>query len=86
LTEVMAALPCWGAVLLILLRRRRNQIRAPISARPTMGPTTAPAIQALEPPPLAFFILSGEVSAVDTTCGIESADEVLVESFHHSRS
>jgi hypothetical protein len=48
-----------------------------------MGPITAPAIQALEPPPLFFPLLpvevSGEVSTVDTNCGMEKASEGLVD-------
>lgn len=35
------------ATLFFFLRRRKNQTRKPTSARPTMGPITAPAIQAL---------------------------------------
>jgi len=35
------------AILFFFLRRRKNQTRKPTSARPTMGPITAPAIQAL---------------------------------------
>jgi hypothetical protein len=73
---------------LFFLRRRRNQTIKPISARPIIGPTTAPAIQALEPPPLLPFLLdevSGAVSAVDTSCGIEKASKVLVEMILHAR-
>lgn len=36
-----------GAV--FFFRRRKSHIPAPISARPNIGPTTAPAIHALEP-------------------------------------
>jgi hypothetical protein len=41
-------------------------IAAPVSARPMTGPTTTPAIQALEAPPLALCVTLGAVSAVET--------------------
>jgi hypothetical protein len=55
-----------------------------MSARPTMGPMTAPAIQALEPPLLLLLLLllslvvSRDPKPVDTGWGIESAALVLV--------
>jgi hypothetical protein len=60
-----------------------------MSARPRMGPITAPAIQALEPPPpflpLLLGEVSGELSAVDTNCGIDKASKELVEMVLHGR-
>jgi hypothetical protein len=54
-----------------------------------MGPITAPAIQALEPPPpflpLLLGEVSGKISAVDTNCGIDKAIKPLVEMILHGR-
>jgi hypothetical protein len=71
---------------------------APINAAAKMGPITAPAIQALDLLFFFPFLLdeeldeefgevpavvSGAVSAVDTTWAIEIANKVLVESIIH---
>ena len=52
----------------LFLRRMQNKIPRPISAIPRMGPTTAPAIQALLPP------LFGAGAAVP----VEVADDLVV--------
>jgi hypothetical protein len=46
-------------------------------ARPTIGPTTTPAIQALELPPLLGWVGLGAVRAVEAGWGIERAGSRL---------
>jgi hypothetical protein len=47
-------------------------------ARPAIGPTTTPAIQALELPPLLGWVWLGAVRAVEAGWGIERAGSGLV--------
>lgn len=56
--------PAAAAALFFFLRRRQNHTRKPMRARPRMGPTTAPAIQAL----LEDFSSEGE----GRTVGLEA--------------
>jgi hypothetical protein len=58
---------CWLCDLLFLRRIKKNAAR-PMSARPMMGPTTAPAIQAL----LLLFPFSSSPN-VEVNVGLELA-------------
>lgn len=51
------------ALVLFFLRRRQKKIPRPMRARPTMGPTTAPAIQAL----LSLFCAGAAVPVPDAS-------------------
>lgn len=66
------AVPCCGARLAFFLRRRNNHTPKPMSARPSMGPTTAPAIHAFDPEP-GSEVDVGPTLAVEGSPGIEVA-------------
>jgi hypothetical protein len=56
-----------------------------MSARPTIGPTTAPAIQALDlEPPLLLLSLDvvSDPKPVEAGCGMDSANVVLAGASH----
>jgi predicted lipid-binding transport protein (Tim44 family) len=63
--------PATGAMgFLFFLRRRQKKMRPPMRARPTRGPMTAPAIQAL----LFFSSAGGGGMMVGLLVGVTRAD------------
>jgi hypothetical protein len=66
--------PSWGNWAAFLLRRSNNQTPAPNSASPSTGPTTAPAIHALELGPGSEVWVEA-TGALVVALGIELADK-----------